>query len=75
MHPYEDEEADVEPDGRVGTHDGLSAADHDQLYRFGHRPRCGTTYPFSTRQYVRLLALRGRVQDGFAGEGDLRRVA
>ena len=75
MHPYENEEADVDLDGLVGTHDGLSAADHDQPYRFGDRPRCGTTYPFSTRQYLRLLVLRGRVQDGVAGEADLRRVA
>jgi hypothetical protein len=62
-------------DGIVGTRDGLGAGDHDQPYRFGHRPRCGTTYPFSTRQYVRLLVLRGRIQDGDVSEGDVRAVA
>ena len=48
----------------VGTLDGMGAADHDQPYRFGWRPRGAVPYPFSTRQYARLLVLRGRVRDG-----------
>jgi hypothetical protein len=66
---------ELQADGLVGTHDGLGFGDHDLPYRFGRRPRSGTTHPFSTRQYLRLLVLRGRVQDGYLGEGDLRCVA
>ena len=47
----------------AGSLDGSGAADHDQPYRFGWRPRASTPYPFSTRQYARLLVLRGRVRD------------
>jgi hypothetical protein len=48
----------------VGSLDGTGASDHDQPYRFGCRPRANAPYPFNTRQYARLLVLRGRVQDG-----------
>ena len=47
----------------VGSLDGEGAADHDQPYRFGFRPRASAPYPFNTRQYARLLVLRGRIQD------------
>lgn len=47
----------------VGSFDGPGAGDHDQPYQFGWRPRASVTYPFNTRQYARLLVLRGRVQD------------
>jgi hypothetical protein len=50
-------------DARVGPLDGPGAGDHDQPYRFGWRPRADVPYPFNTRQYARLLVLRGRVQD------------
>ena len=46
-----------------GSLDGEGAADHDQPYRFGFRPRAVAPYPFNTRQYARLLVLRGRIQD------------
>ena len=45
-----------------GSRDGTGAADHDAPYTFGRRPRSIAPYPFSTRQYARLLALRSRVQ-------------
>jgi hypothetical protein len=67
--------SDQEADGIVGTRDGFGAGDHDQLYRFGRRPRSAATYPFSTRQYVRLLVLRGRIQDGALSGDDARRAA
>jgi hypothetical protein len=51
--------------------DGSGAADHDQPYRFGRRPRSSATYPFSTRQFARLLVLRGRVQAGEFGADDV----
>jgi hypothetical protein len=53
-----------------GSLDGTGSGDHDQAYRFGFKPRAIHTYPFSTRQYVRLLVLRGRVQDGLLGSDD-----
>jgi hypothetical protein len=65
----------LEADGRVGTLDGLGAGDHDQPYRFGWRPRGNVPYPFNTRQYLRLLVLRGRVQDGLVGADDRERAA
>ena len=53
-----------------GSFDGEAAADHDQPYRFGWRPRSSATYPFSTKQYARLLVLRSRVQAGLVtGDG------
>jgi len=48
----------------LGTLDASGAGDHDQPYRWGWRPRASVPYPFSTRQYARLLVLRSRVRDG-----------
>ena len=45
-----------------GSKDGDSAADHDEPYRFGRRPNTRAPYPFTERQYARLLILRGRLQ-------------
>ena len=47
----------------IGSLDGDVAADHDQAYRFGWRPRASAPYPFNTRQFVRLLVMRSRVHD------------
>jgi hypothetical protein len=49
-----------------GTKDGSTAADNDQPYRFGLRPVAKAPFPFSERQYARLLILRGRMQDGLS---------
>jgi hypothetical protein len=38
--------------------------DHDLPYRFGYRPTTEHPYPFSTRQYARLLSLRSRIDAG-----------
>ena len=46
-----------------GSLDGDGAGDHDQPYRIGSRPRASAPYPFSTREYARLLVLRSRLQD------------
>ena len=51
----------------TGTKDGAGAGDHDQPYRFGCRPRTAAPFPFSEREYARLLILRGRLQDGLFG--------
>jgi hypothetical protein len=50
-----------------GSLDGQGAADHDQPYRFGWRPRSSVPYPCSTRQYSRRLILRSCVQNGLVG--------
>ena len=45
-----------------GSLDGVGAGDHDAPYRFGRLPSSSAPFPFTTRQYVRLLVLRSRVQ-------------
>ena len=40
-----------------------SDVDHDQPYRFGLQPRSSHPFPFSTREYARLLIFRGRIRD------------
>ena len=56
--------------GEPGSKDGRGCADHDQAYTFGRRPRGVAPFPFTTRQYARLLALRGRITDGLFGADD-----
>jgi hypothetical protein len=46
-----------------GTKDGSTASDNDQPYRFGLRPTVKAPFPFTERQFARLLILRGRLQD------------
>jgi len=48
----------------TGSRDGIGAGDHDEPYRFGLRPTVDSTYPFNSKQFARLLVLRGRAQDG-----------
>ncbi len=50
--------------GSLGSLDGEGAGDHDQPYHFGWWPRSSEPYPFSTRQYARLLVLRSRLLAG-----------
>lgn len=52
----------------AGSLDGTGAGDHDLPFRFGGRPRTEAPYPFSTRQYARLLIMRSRV---YASDGGL----
>jgi hypothetical protein len=47
----------------IGSQDGSGAGDNDQPYVFGRRPNARAPFPFTERQYARLLVLRGRVQD------------
>jgi hypothetical protein len=44
-----------------GSKDGSTAADHDEPYRFGLRPTAKAPFPFTERQFARLLILRGRL--------------
>ena len=54
----------------TGTLDGQGAGDHDVPFTFGWRPWAATPYPFSTRQYARLLVLRSQVEAGLVGADD-----
>ena len=47
----------------VSAFDGPGAGDHDEPYQFGRRPRAIAPFPFTERQYARLLVLRSRVAD------------
>ena len=37
--------------------------DHDEPYRFGRRPNARAAYPFTERQFARLLILRGHLRE------------
>jgi hypothetical protein len=69
--PQSPTSSQVSAAARGGSLDGLGAGDHDQPYRFGWRPRSSVPYPFSTRQFSRLLVLRSRVQNGLLGADDV----
>ena len=47
----------------VSPIDGPGAGDHDQPYRFGRRPSARAPFPFTERQFARLLVLRSRVDE------------
>jgi hypothetical protein len=64
MEPSAQPKAQSSKPAPVGSRDGIGAGDHDQPYRYGHRPTSAWTYPFSSREFAHLLVLRGRVQDG-----------
>ena len=51
------------PETGAGTRDGSGASDNDQPYVFGRRPRAIAPWPFTERQYARLLVMRGRVME------------
>jgi len=55
-----------------GTLDGSGAGDNDQPYVFGRRPNARAPFPFTERQYARLLVLRGRIQDRPESDGRAR---
>jgi hypothetical protein len=40
----------------------------DQPYRFGRRPTTQAPFPFTHREFARLLILRGRVKDALAAD-------
>jgi hypothetical protein len=73
LQPEEDPTMNSQPAVAVtGSHDGDGAADHDVPFRFGRRPRAMAPYPFSTRQYARLLVLRSQAEAGLIGADDRR---
>ena len=40
----------------------INAASYDESYRFGRQPTARVPFPFTERQFARLLIARGRVQ-------------
>ncbi len=50
------------PETGAGSKDGSGAGDNDQPYVFGRRPRAIAPWPFTERQYARLLIVRGRLR-------------
>jgi hypothetical protein len=40
----------------------IDAASYDEAYRFGRRPTVGASFPFTDRQFARLLITRSRLQ-------------
>jgi hypothetical protein len=40
----------------------IAAPAHDEPYRFGRRPTVQASFPFTERQFARLLIVRSRVQ-------------
>ena len=45
-----------------GSLDGTGAGDHDPAYTFGRRPCLEAPFPFSTREYARLLVRRSKLE-------------
>jgi len=45
----------------VTAFDDRGAGDHDEPYQFGRRPRSSAPFPFTERQYARLLVFRSRL--------------
>ena len=53
-----------------GSHDGRGCGDHDVPYVYGRLPRAACPFPFSTREFARLMVLRSQVQEGIACRDD-----
>ena len=50
----------------IGSLDSSGAGDHDEPYRFGRRPSARAPFPFTERQYARLLVFRSRLSESLA---------
>ena len=55
-----------------GTLDGSRAGDRDEPYVLGRRPHSDAPGAFTTRQYLRLLVERSRVDASLVGADDLQ---
>jgi hypothetical protein len=63
--------ANEQPQPTVTASKSSASTDYDEPYTFGRTPRASAPYPFSTRQFARLLVLRSRVQAGQFAADDL----
>jgi hypothetical protein len=56
----------IDPRPRRESLDGSGAGDHDVAFVFGRLPHALAPFPFSTREFARLMVLRSRLQaEGF----------
>ena len=46
------------------SRDGAGAGDHDVPFVFGRVPRAAAPFPFSVREFARLMVLRSRFRGG-----------
>jgi hypothetical protein len=46
----------------AGSFDGQGGGDHDKPYAFGRLPSSAAPFPFTTREFARLLIVHGRVR-------------
>jgi hypothetical protein len=66
--------SETSPTPLTSPFDKPGVGDHDEPYRFGRRPNARAPYPFTERQFARLLILRGRLRDNLecaACDGEL----
>lgn len=63
--------ASQQPQQSAPASHASESTDYDQPYEFGHTPRAIAPGPFSTREFARLLVLRGRIQAGEFAADDL----
>jgi hypothetical protein len=57
-----------------GSRDGTGAGDCDAPFQFGRRYSSLAPFPFTTREFGRLLVLRSRIQAGVFGVDDGREL-
>jgi len=62
-------DANTNPESPRGRPEKPDAA-YDEPYQFGRRPNSRAPYPFTERQFARLLILRSRL-DGTPTDADL----
>lgn len=44
------------------AHDAIAATSYDEEYRFGRKPNTRAPFPFTEREFARLLIVRSRVE-------------
>jgi hypothetical protein len=52
----------------TGLTSASSVTDFDLPYQFGRRPHARAPFPFTERQFARLMSLRGRAQDALSSQ-------